>query len=465
MEQEHSPSEHLSPDQALLHARELLQGMKGSTPAQEPTVQEQNQNVTLIREVTKILAQVILDLNSSPPRQPIRAVVDNTASESGDKTCSNGCSGSADVTAPSQALPSARPLSVTPLPTTINAGSKLALVIENDKSLLTVIKKLLKEEGYVVRSARDRAEGLSLYSLCAPFDVVLIDYYVPQTNGAVINCFAPQKDGIELAIAIREINPSQRMVIAAFDYEHPDQVPRPRELMQIPVLVSPLQLRKLLEKLQYSATREEIEQAIATLSPVEWLKLQKSAACRAWGLGRSAGDKGKDLLQEALLSTFVGVQGNDSGRRWNKRVDFVKHLTEAMRGISSHWRHKFDEREVPECEAIKCDAEGQELSPLDNLGLGDSPDERLRVAVAEGFQPAAERQLIAKEEIERIFRMFKDDKEVTLVLEGWSKGMKKNEITQKYELTAKQYDAATKRIRAKLLGRRNGRNGGGEHGR
>jgi hypothetical protein len=124
-----------------------------------------------------------------------------------------------------------------------------------------------------------------------------------------------------------------------------------------------------------------------------------------------------------------------------------------MRGISSHWRDKFDEREVPECEAIKCDAEGQELSPLDNLVLGDTPVERIRVAAAEGFQPAAERRLIAKEEITRIFAMFKDDKkETTLVLEGWADGMKKNEIMQKYELTAKQYDAATKRIRMKLLG-------------
>jgi CheY-like chemotaxis protein len=404
------------------------------------------------------------------PRRRICTVVDNSTSNSagidgntvpymGDKnsrgTC---CSASVPVAASLSALPPL--LSASPSPTTINAGGKSALVIENDKSLLTIIRELLKREGYVVRSAPDRAEGFRLYGLYAPFDVVLIDYCVPQTDGVEIDYCAPQKDGIELAMAILEVNPSQRMIIAAFDYQHENEVPRPTELTRVPVLVSTLQLRNLLEKLQYLATREEIDQAIAALSRAEWLKLHKFAEWRIRGLGRSAGDrKGQDLLQDALLSTFIGAQDNRNGRRWNKRVDFIMHLTGAMRGISSHWKDKFDDRQVLECEAVKCDAEGQELSPLDNLGQGDTPDERLRVAVAEGFQPAAERRLVAKETIERIFNMFMDDKEAILALQGLSEGKKKNEIIQKYEFTARQYDAVTKRIRMKLLGLKN--RGGG----
>jgi len=367
---------------------------------------------------------------------------------------------------PREQLRPTRPISVpTPSPTTINAGSKSALVIENFKSLLTVTREILKRDGYVVRSALDCTEGLRLYSLYAPFDVVIIDYCVPRRNGTAIDCFEPQTHGIELARAILEINPSQKMIFAAFAYQHEDEVPRPSELKDVPVLVSTLQLRKLLEKLQYWATREEIDQAIASLSPAQWQKLQKFAEWKVRGLGWSAGDKGKDLLQDALLSSFVGAQDNGNGRRWNKRVNFVMHLTGAMRGISSHWKDKADGREILECEAINCDAAGQELSPLDNLGPGDTPDERLRVAVAEGFQPAAERQLLAKQEVERMFRMFKNDKEAIVALQGFSEGMKKNEIMQKYELTAKQYDAATKRIRVKLLGPRNGGGGAEKHGR
>jgi len=64
-----------------------------------------------------------------------------------------------------------------------------------------------------------------------------------------------------------------------------------------------------------------------------------------------------------------------------------------------------------------------------------------------------------------MFRMFKEDKEATFVLEGGSEGMKKNEIMQKYELTEKQYDAATKRIRVKQWGPRNGGDGAEKHGR
>lgn len=395
-------------------------------------------------------------------RQRIRAVVDNSASTSasidcsvveyvGDKEGRGNCSSARAETAASlQALPLPDSLPMSS-PTTINAGSRSALVVENDKSLLTVISELLKREGFKVRSARDGEEGLRLFNLFAPFDVVLIDYYVPQTAGAEIDYSAPQKDGIDLALAVRKINPTQGMIIAAFDYQCEDEVPRPRELMQVPVLVSTLHLRNLLAKFRYWATREEIDKALSMLSPAQWLKLHRFAEWRARGLGRSAGDrKGQDLLQEALLSTFIGAQGNGSGRRWNKRVDFVMHLTGAMRGISSHCKDKSDDWQVLECETVKCDAEGQALSPLENMGQGDTPDERFRFAVAESFQPAAERRLIAKEEIERMFTLFKNDKEATLALQGLSEGKKKAEIMQRYELTAKQYDAATKRIRAKL---------------
>ena len=78
-----------------------------------------------------------------------------------------------------------------------------------------------------MRSAPDRAEGLRLYSFFSPFDVVLIDYCVPPTNGVAIDHCAPQqKDGIELALAIHKINPSQEMIIAAFDYRSRHRVAR-----------------------------------------------------------------------------------------------------------------------------------------------------------------------------------------------------------------------------------------------
>jgi hypothetical protein len=62
-----------------------------------------------------------------------------------------------------------------------------------------------------------------------------------------------------------------------------------------------------------------------------------------------------------------------------------------------------------------------------------------------------------------IFGQFKDDQEALLVLQGWSEGMKRNEIMQEHGLNEKQYRATVKRIRMKLLSPRNGGRGGEGH--
>jgi CheY-like chemotaxis protein len=91
----------------------------------------------------------------------------------------------------------------------INASSRSALLVENDESLLNLLRTSLKDEGYAVRIASNSTEGLRLYRDCAPFNVVIIDYSVPQSDGVQIDYCAPQTNGIELAMAIRDISPSQ----------------------------------------------------------------------------------------------------------------------------------------------------------------------------------------------------------------------------------------------------------------
>src|SRR5438876_7863425 len=186
----------------------------------------------------------------------------------------------------------------------INASSKSALLIENDESLLNFLRRSLKDEGYAVRTASSSEEGLRLYRDCAPFNVVLIDYCVPQSNGVEIDYCALQTNGIELAMAIRDINPSQGIIIAAFDYRNSGEVPRSRELMHIPLLIdiSKFQLRSLLEKI-------DVDRAIEALTPSELLRLQQFAAFRVQGLGRATrGRTGEDLLAEALLGTLIGTE-------------------------------------------------------------------------------------------------------------------------------------------------------------
>jgi CheY-like chemotaxis protein len=328
-----------------------------------------------------------------------------------------------------------------------HASPKSALLVENDESLLNFLKKSLKNEGYAIRTAANSEEGRRLYRDFAPFNVVLIDYYVPPSHGVKIDHCAPlQKNGTALAMEIREMNPSQRMIIAAFDYPNAGQVPLPPELMHIPLLIdsSNFQLPRLLEKI-------EVDRAMEALTPLELLRLQRFADYRVQGLGRAArGRTGEDLLSEAQLRTLIGAGATREGRHWNKQVDFVWHLTGAMRSISSCWKRQFKEKESERrsvysepylmSETLIHDAEGQEHSPVDNVASGLA---------------TADQRLIEKDEEERVLTIFKDDPEATQVLQGLLDGLKKNEIMSKSGLCEKQYAAAVKRI-LKKLGRRNG---------
>ncbi len=324
-----------------------------------------------------------------------------------------------------------------PPPRSINASRKSALLVENDESLLKFLKRSLKDEGYAVRTAANSEEGLRLYRDFAPFNVVLIDYCVPQRNGVGIDLHAPiQTNGTALAMAIGEIDPSQAMIIATLDYLNAEEVPRPREVMHIPLLLDICKLHSLLKKI-------EVERAIEALTTSELLRLQRSADFRVQGLGRAArGRTGEDLLQEAELRTLIGAEDTQKGRHWNKDVDIEKHLTEAMRSISNCWKRQFKEKEAYlMSDLLIDDGEGQEHSPLYKKVSG---------------QKAADQLLIDKDEEDRVLTKFKDDPEATQVLHGLLDGLKKNEIMQKYGLGEKQYTAALKRIRVKLPGPRNG---------
>ncbi|MGA2856803.1 MAG: hypothetical protein ABSE40_08035 [Candidatus Sulfotelmatobacter sp.] len=277
--------------------------------------------------------------------------------------------------------------------------------------------------------------------------VVFIDYWVRQRNGMGIDWLAPQIHGVGLAKAIREINPSQGMIIAALDYQNAGEVPRPRELMDIPLLtdIRNFHLCSLLEKI-------EVERAIEALTPSELLRLRQFADFRLRGLGRAArGRTGGDLLGEALLGTLIGAETTRKGRHWNKDVDFVRHLTGAMQSISNCWKRQFKDTEAYLISEFPIrDAEGHEHSPLDNVASGDA---------------AADQLLIEKDEEDRVLTIFKDDPEATQVLQGLLDGLKKTEIMARSGLDKKKLAATERRIRVKLLGRTNGGSMGEKHGR
>jgi CheY-like chemotaxis protein len=321
-----------------------------------------------------------------------------------------------------------------------NAPLKTALVVlENDESLLHMFKRWLEDEDYKVTFAANSEDGLRSYRDCAAFNVVLINYCVPRRKGFGIDCLSPQKHWIELAMSIRQTNLSQPMIIVALDYRSASEVPRPPELMDIPLLtdIRNCQLRHLLAKI-------EIDRAMEALTDSQLLRLKEFAAYRVRGLGRAArGRTGEDLLNVAYLRTSIGASSTREGRHWNKYVDFVWHLTGAMRSISDGWKRQFEaavRRKEPEAYLIPAspirDAEGREYSPLSNVASGDAgPDQCL----------------IEKDEEDRVLAMFKDDPESTQVLQGLLDGLNKKEIMTKYGLGEGIYAATVKRI-LKLVG-------------
>ena len=320
-------------------------------------------------------------------------------------------------------------------PTPMNGRNKSALVIEFIPSLSRMFAAFLKSDHYLVRTAYQSEDALRLYRDCGPFEVVVIDYRMPRTNG------------VDIALDILKHDPTQPMIIIAPDYRSEDEVPRRNELMTVPFLLdmSNSRFRKVLDKLQPLATREEVDREITALTTAQLLKLRKYADWRVC-LSRGTDHRtGEDLLQEALCLTFEGAEGSGTGKRWNKRVAFFTYLIGAIRNITRRRRGDIDLW----WDIFEYDAEGQGHCLLDTI---------------ESRDPAADQRLITEETVSGLLELFKADPRALLVLQFWSEGMTKKEIMQQ-GLSENEYRAAVKRIRMKLLGPTNGGGGGKKHDR
>ena len=193
-----------------------------------------------------------------------------------------------------------------------------ALLVENDPSLLNLLRRFLMEEGYVVHHAPNGEEGLRLYRDRASFNVVIIDYCVPQGNERKTDGCAAQTNGTALASDILKSNPSQGIIIAAFDYGNAGELKLNEELKRIPVLIdtSNSQLRRVLEII-------EVNRAMEALTPSELMRLQRFADYRVQGLGRAArGRTGADLLNEAQASYIDRGGGHAGGQTLEQACRF-----------------------------------------------------------------------------------------------------------------------------------------------
>jgi len=188
-------------------------------------------------------------------------------------------------------------------------------------------------------------------------------------------------------------------------------------------------------KIEGAATKEEIIQAIQKMPHSQVADLKRFGRWRVRGLGRaSLGRTGDDLLQEAIASIFAGADNPEVGKHWHpNRVDFFGCLKGAIRNISNGWKNKFNRLEpLLEAETIP-DDEGESVSTVED---------------AESDKPLADRHVIAKEEVERLFKRFGNDKVATAVLQARCEGVTAQQVMREQGLTAYEYGAALRRIQS-----------------
>lgn len=84
------------------------------------------------------------------------------------------------------------------------------LCVDDEPVGLTVRKLLLERRGYQVDTAPNGASAIDLFKI-RPFDLVLLDYYMPAMNGA------------EVARVMRQIKPKARIVMLSAYVTLPDE--------------------------------------------------------------------------------------------------------------------------------------------------------------------------------------------------------------------------------------------------
>ena len=84
------------------------------------------------------------------------------------------------------------------------------LIIDDDPSILTMLKRMLEKAGYEVDTAGNGSEGLKKIESCPP-DLLVTDIVMPE------------KEGLELISYLREKNPGLKIVAISgggrFNYE------------------------------------------------------------------------------------------------------------------------------------------------------------------------------------------------------------------------------------------------------
>jgi CheY-like chemotaxis protein len=114
------------------------------------------------------------------------------------------------------------------------------LIVDDNQELAFLIKWMLEDEGFVVKSAKDGGDGYSAYLLFNP-DIVLTDIQMPEKNG------------LELMKHIRCHNPTVKTIYMSGDLgQYWSPLEEERKKYHVGVLEKPFSRHELMNLISQS---------------------------------------------------------------------------------------------------------------------------------------------------------------------------------------------------------------------
>lgn len=179
-------------------------------------------------------------------------------------------------------------------------------------------------------------------------------------------------------------------------------------------------------------TPEEVKEALDRLSGAQWKAASSLARLCALGLSDLTPD---DLLTEAVVKLLSGE------RVWQRGVEALVALKMIMRSIASNARKKAINGPIDQYATV-------------DLGAGEVEEDAPPGVPA--IEPRTPAKIVeARSELQYIESLVAGDGDVEQVATAWALGLRGQEAAEELGFDAKRYDAARKRLLAKLaaLGR------------
>jgi len=171
-------------------------------------------------------------------------------------------------------------------------------------------------------------------------------------------------------------------------------------------------------------TAADAASAIDALSETDLVRLK--ALAQVWSRGLPGGLGWADVLHEAIVRVL------DGSRVWPHGVPILAFLSGVMRSIcDDYWRQVRHEQRLLVSRDDQ-DQGGPSADPVDEL----ADPERVAVAVAG---------------LAEVFRLFATDPVALKIIDGMANGLTATEICSAYDICARDYDSARRRMRRTLL--------------